>query len=71
MRYFCYSVVIEPDMKPTVTECLSEEDIRKQYYDVWKERMVIKYGEEDFLKHWSFEECLEDWCILNDATQVG
>ena len=69
MRYFCYNELVEPDSGTSVVT-VSEEDIRKEYYPWWRERMIKKYGEEEFEKIWSFEECLEDWIVSNRAWEA-
>jgi hypothetical protein len=69
MRYFCYDELVEPDSGTSVVT-VSEEDIRKEYYPWWRERMIKKYGEQEFEKCWSFEDCLEDWMVTNWAWEV-
>ena len=69
MRYFCYNELVEPDSGTSVVT-VSEEDIRKEYYPWWRERMIKKYGEQEFEKIWSFEECLEDLIVSNRAWEA-
>lgn len=44
-----------------------EDDIRKEYYPWWYEKMCKEYGKEEVDKNWSFEDCLEDWIATNYA----
>ena len=60
MRYFSYDELVEPG-EGTCVVTVSEDDIRKEFYPSWYERMCQKYGKEEVDKNWSFEECLEDW----------
>ena len=61
MRYFCYD-----DYSIGLT-VVSENDIRESYYPFWYEKMCKKYGKEKVDKFYSFQECLEDWIVLNEA----
>ena len=76
MRYFCYNELVEPgdgtrfSAKGTSIVTLSEDDIRKEYYPWWYEKMCKKYGKEEVDKNWSFEDCLEDWSTTNYAWVV-
>jgi len=69
MRYFCYNELVEPD-EGTDVITVSEEDIRKEYYPWWYKKMCEKYSKEEVDKNWSFEDCLEDWKIVNYAWEV-
>lgn len=69
MRYFCYNELVEPDEGTNVIT-VSEEDIRKEYYPWWYKKMCEKYSKEEVDKNWSFEDCLEDWKIVNYAWEV-
>ena len=68
MRYFSFNE--QDDKGNDVVQTMSEDEIREEYYPYWKERMIKKYGEEEFKKTWSFEECLEDWVVVNWAWEV-
>ena len=50
-------------------ETLSEDEIIAEYWDYWSERMIAKYGKEEFEKTWSRQECIEDWITLHWATE--
>lgn len=68
MRYYSFNE--QDDKGNDVVQTMSEDEIREEYYPYWKERMIKKYGEEEFKKNWSFEECLEDWVVVNWAWEV-
>ena len=63
MRYFSYDELVEPGEGTSIVT-VSEDDIRKEYYPWWYEKMCKKYGKEEVDKNWSFEDCLEDWIII-------
>jgi len=69
MRYFSYDELVEPGEGTSVVT-VSEDDIRKEYYPRWYEKMCKKYGKEEVDKNWSFEDCLEDWVTINYAWTV-
>ena len=68
MRYYSFNE--QDDKGNDVVQTMSEDEIREEYYPWWKERMIKKYGEEEFNKTWSFEECLEDWIAIHWAWEV-
>ena len=73
MRYYSYD---KPSMDTygkvvnNVVVTVSEEEIRKEYYQYWYERMCKKFGKEVVDEKYSFEHCLEDWCVYNGAWKV-
>lgn len=70
MRYFSYNdYKTDPSIDPCVTT-VSEDDIRKEYYPYWKGKMIEKFGEDYFNKNYSFEECIEDFCVVHWAWEV-
>ena len=70
MRYFSYNAWGEETADGDDTVTLSEEDIRKEYYPYWYEKMCNKFGKEHVDKQYSFEDCLYDWRIVNWAWEV-
>lgn len=68
MRYFEYS---EPDNEgnPEI-KILSEEEILKNYWPYWHTQMCKKFGKEEVDKNYSFSDCLEDWVMVNWATEI-
>jgi len=70
MRYYSYNEYVEdPDANSVVT--VSEEDIRRDYWPFWYGKMCKKYGKEHVDANYSFEECLEDWIVVNWAWEVN
>lgn len=65
MRYYSYNELGDNDENIVVT--MSEEEIKKTYYPYWYERMCKKFGKEHVDQNYSFNECLEDWIIVNWA----
>ena len=70
MRYYSYNEYVEdPDINSVVT--VSEEDIRRDYYPWWYDKMCKKYGKNHVDATYSFEDCLEDWIVVNWAWKVN
>lgn len=73
MRYFCYHEPIWDHNEVIIGDQIitkSEDEIRAEYFPWWQERMIEKFGKEEYEKTYSFEECLEDWCTTNWACEV-
>jgi hypothetical protein len=49
---------------------LSEDEIREQYWPFWYDKMCEKFGKEEVDGKYSFEDCLDDWVIVNWAWEV-
>lgn len=71
MRYFSYNTFKTDPSIDSYVETVSEEEIRKDYYPWWYEKMCKKYGKEHVDETCSFEECLEDWCTVHWAWIVN
>lgn len=70
MRYYSYNEYVEdPGINSVVT--VSEEDIRRDYYPWWYDKMCKKYGKNHVDATYSFEDCLEDWVVVNWAWEVN
>jgi hypothetical protein len=65
MRYYC--IAYPDELGNDVVETLSEEEIRKQYYPYWYDKMCAKYGEEHVKSNYVFEDCLTDWITIHWA----
>jgi len=50
---------------------MSEDDIREQYWPYWYGEMCEKFGKEEVDGKYSFEDCLDDWVIVNWAWEVN
>lgn len=65
MRYFCFD---EYDENGGRIEVWSEEDIRKNYYlKHWYPKMCEKYEQSYVDQNFTFEDCIDDWIIVNNA----
>jgi hypothetical protein len=62
MRYFCYNELTDDESNLVVT--VSEDEIRQTYYPYWQTQMT-RVGRN--LDDYTFEDCLEDWMIVNGA----
>lgn len=70
MRYYSYNdYKTEPGVDDYVGT-VSEEDIRKTYYPYWHRKMVERFGIEYVEQNCSFEDCLDDWIVVNWAWEV-
>lgn len=74
MRYFSYNEY-DPDSpradaEGEYVETLSEEEIRQQYYPYWYAKMCEKFGKEHVDANYCFEDCLDDWQVVNWAWEV-
>lgn len=74
MRYFSYN---EYDPESPLADdtggyvvTLSEEEIRKEYWPYWYGKMCERFGKETVDRNYSFEECLDDWCVVHWAWKV-
>jgi hypothetical protein len=67
MRYFSYSYFSETG---NGIDTLSEDDIIREYYPVWSSKMIDKYGEEEFNKNYSRQDCIDVWIMIHSAWQV-
>ena len=69
MRYFSYNEYVDdPNTNSVVT--VSEEDVRRDYYPYWYDKMCKKYGKEHVDEIYSLEECIEDWMIIHFAEEI-
>lgn len=60
MRYFSYT-------KNNVIKTVSEQEIFKNYYNIWYIQMCEKYEQSYVDEYYCFADCLEHWVILNKA----
>jgi hypothetical protein len=66
MRYYCYNELAD-DGSSNLVITMSEDDIRRDYYPYWYDRMCKKFGKEEVDTKYSFEDCLTDWLVVNWA----
>jgi hypothetical protein len=74
MRYFSYneydpaSELADETGGYVVTK--SESEIRSEYYPYWLKKMYEKFGKTYVDANYSFEDCLDDWIVVNWAWEV-
>ena len=69
MRYFSYNDYGDDPSNSYVTT-VSEDDIRKEYYPYWYDRMCQKFGKEKVDSEYSFEDCVDHFCVVHWAWEV-
>ena len=70
MKYYSYNTwITQPSDSFVVT--LSEEEIIKEYWDYWQERMIAKFGKEHIETNFSEKDCIEDWVVVNWAWETN
>jgi hypothetical protein len=70
MRYYSYNELPSEDQSigdKGFIVTLSEKEILEQYYPHWYRLMCKRYGQEYVDTTFSFEDCLDDWCVLHWA----
>lgn len=68
MRYFCYNEPILDEQGNLIDNevvVMSEEEIKKEYWDYWYEQMCYKYGKEHVDMNYNWNDCLDDWVVVN------
>lgn len=68
MRYFSYHEYVTDESAIIVTK--SEDEVRKEYWPHWFDKMCDKFGYEHVTEIYSFEDCLDDWIVVNYAWEV-
>ena len=68
MRYYSYNEMGDDGENLVVTK--SEDDIRKEYWPYWYGRMCEKFGKDHVDDLYNFEDCLDDWFVVNLAWEV-
>ena len=48
---------------------ISEDDIIEKFYPYWSGRMIEKFGQEEFEKTYTKQDCIDDWVVVNWAWQ--
>lgn len=70
MKYYSYDCYDEdhPDKGYIVT--VSEDEIIREFWDFWYEKMCKKFGKEVVDRDYSRQECIDDWVITYWAWEV-
>lgn len=69
MRYYTYAIPVSEFGDPDYIT-MSEEEIRTEYFPYWYRMMCDKYGQAQVNENYCFEDCLDNWVILNSAWLV-
>ena len=51
----------------TEPTCWSVEQIMDHYWNYWYSKMCSRFGRFHVDENYSFEDCLEDWIVVNWA----
>lgn len=70
MKYYSYNEYITDPLLDNHVVTVSEEDIRRDYYPYWYKRMCDKFGKEHVDTTYSFQDCIDDWVVVNWAWEV-
>ena len=65
MRVFKYN-----EYEDTEPRLITEQEIKVEYWPYWYERMCKKFGKQEVDSKFTFEDCLDDWVIVNWAWEV-
>lgn len=60
MKYYTYGYETDLDI-PEKYVTLSEEEILKEYWVYWYNRMCYKFGKEIVDRNYSSADCIDDW----------
>jgi len=67
MKYYSY-VDYETDPSiDSIVRTLSEKEIILEYWDYWYDRMCKKFGKELVDKNYTYQDCIDDWCVVHWA----
>ena len=55
---------------PPEGEIFTEEQIKKSYYPYWQEQMKRRWAGKDWPCANTFENCLDDWIVVNWAVEI-
>lgn len=73
MKYWSYNEPIfskDGEVLGNIVITKSEEEIINEYLPYWSERMIEKYGEDEFLKLFCDYDCIMDWVVINWAWET-
>lgn len=69
MRYYSYNEMGDNGENLVITK--SEVDINKEYWPYWYKKMCDKFGQDVVDANYCFEDCLDDWVVVNWAWEVN
>ena len=65
-----YLISYPGDDGENIDEVLSEEDIRRDYWPHWYERMCKRFGKDVVDRDYCFQDCVDYWVIVHWAVKV-
>lgn len=70
MKYYSYNDYgTDPSIDPIV-RTLSEKEIILEYWDYCYDIMCKKFGKEYTDKIYTYQDCIDDWCVVHWAWEV-
>jgi hypothetical protein len=66
-RYYSYNEFDEDFEEYGYVVTKSEDEIREEYWPYWYGKMCDKFGKENVDSKYTFEDCLDDWIVVNWA----
>jgi hypothetical protein len=67
MRYWCYNEQDETQNDGFRVVTVSEDDIKRTYYPYWYGKMCEKFGKDHVDATYTFEDCRDDFVVVNWA----
>ena len=67
MRYFCYNSVYDIEQNGSEIVTVSEQEIRDREWYAWQRRKSWKEGTDYVNENYCFQDCLDEWIIVNQA----
>lgn len=68
MRY--WEIAYPDEIGKLVIEVLSDDQIINEYWPFWYGKMINKFGKDHVDKNYSKLDCIDDWTVVNWATEV-
>lgn len=66
-----WTVDYPDDNGNNVKETISEDEILKQYWNYWYEKMCAKYGRDIVDTNYTKQDCIDDWVTINWAYETS
>jgi len=67
MKYYSYNDYETDPIIDSTVRTLSEKEIILEYWDYWYDGMCKKFGKELVDKNYTYQDCIDDWCVVNWA----
>lgn len=53
-----------------VDEIVTYDQIVKEYYPYWSNKMIDKYGQKVFTERFTVDDCITDWVVVHWAKEL-